>query len=48
MKGIKSTILGEVSKDVKVKLDLMVTKQEERLQAMMDDYRKVYLLKNFK
>jgi hypothetical protein len=39
MKGIKFTVLGEVSKEAKAKLDLMMAKREERLIAMIEDYR---------
>lgn len=39
MKGLKFTVLGEVSKLTKEKLDLMMAKREARLQAMIDDYK---------
>lgn len=39
MKGTKFTVVGEVSKEAKVKLDLMMNKNEQRLQSMIEDYK---------
>lgn len=39
MKGLKFTVVGEVTKEAKAKLELMMAKREERLQSMIDDYR---------
>lgn len=39
MKGLKFTVVGEVTKDAKVKLELMMAKREKLLQSMIDDFQ---------
>lgn len=39
MKGLKFTVVGEVTKEAKAKLALMMAKREESLQSTIDDYR---------
>lgn len=38
MIGVKFTVVGEVSKEAKEKLDKMMARQAERLQSMVDDF----------
>jgi len=39
MNGLKFTVVGEVSKEAKEKLEKMMAKQKERLESMIEDFR---------